>query len=146
MRRFLGFWWFWALASAGLLFSGTVGAQLTGKLAGLSGKRGVYGKRADVRIDLDLTDQANRDAFNGFVNDPLGGAPDLVERFADDSQVGVRLYDANQTDVGIKGDASIADVEFGLDVGGKYKESDLDSAYYYDRESGTFVPWVECKS
>ena len=33
-----------------------------------------------------------------------------------------------------------------LDVGGKYKESDLDSAYYYDRESGTFVPWVECKS
>lgn len=131
---------------ATVIGSGTVGAQLTGKLAGLSGKRGVYGKRADVRIDLDLTDPANRDAFNGFVNDPLSGADDLVKRFADDSQVGVRLYDANQTDVGVKGDASIADVEFGLDVGGKYKESDLDSAYYYDRESGTFVPWVECKS
>ena len=40
---------------------------------------------------------------------------------------------------------SVADVEFGLDVGGNYKTADVQSAYYYDRETGSFVPWVECK-
>jgi hypothetical protein len=39
----------------------------------------------------------------------------------------------------------VADVEFGLDVGGNYKTADVQSAYYYDRETGSFVPWVECK-
>ena len=40
---------------------------------------------------------------------------------------------------------SVADVEFGLDVGGNYKTADVQSAYYYDRETGSFLPWVECK-
>jgi hypothetical protein len=130
---------------ATVLGTGTVNGQLTGALAGLSGKPGVAGKRADVRMDLDLTDPANRQAFNDFVNNPITGAPDLVRRFADDSQVGVRLYDASQTDVGLEASGSIADVEFGLNVGGNYKTADLQSAYYYDRESGSFQPWVECK-
>jgi hypothetical protein len=130
---------------ATVIGSGTVNGQLTGKLASLSGKPGVAGQRADVRLDLDLTDPANRQAFNDFVNNPIGGAPGLVQRFADDSRSGVRLYDASQTNVGLEGSASIADVEFGLDVGGNYKTADVESAYYYDRETGTFVPWVECR-
>ena len=130
---------------ATVIGSGTVNAQLTGKLASLTGKEGVAGKRADVRLDLDLTDPANRQAFTNFVNDPVLGAPDLVGRFADDSQIGVRLYDASQTDVGLEADGSIADVEFGLDVGGNYKTADVQSAYYYDRDTGSFQPWVECK-
>jgi len=128
---------------ATVIGSGTVTGQLTGKLAGLSDKAGP-GKRADVRLDLDLTDPANRQAFNDFVTNPIGGAPDLVQRFADDSQIGARFYDGSQTDVGVEGSGSIADVEFGLDVGGNYKTADLQSAYYYDRETGSFVPWVEC--
>jgi hypothetical protein len=128
---------------ATVLGSGTVTGQLTGKLAGLSDKAGP-GKRADVRLDLDLTDPANRQAFNDFVTNPIGGAPDLARRFADDSQMGVRIYDSSQSDVGVEGSGSIADVEFGLDVGGNYKTADLESAYYYDRETGSFVPWVEC--
>jgi hypothetical protein len=130
---------------ATVIGSGTVNGQLTGKLASLTGKPGVAGKRADVRLDLDLTDPANRQAFNNFVQNPVGGAPDLVNRFADDSQIGVRLYDASQTDIGLEASGSVADVEFGLDAGGNYKTADLQSAYYYDRETGSFVPWVECK-
>jgi hypothetical protein len=130
---------------ATVIGSGTVNGQLTGKLASLSGKPGVVGKRADVRLDLDLTDPANRQAFTNFVQNPVTGAPDLVGRFADDSQIGVRLYDASQTDVGLEASGSVADVEFGLDVGGNYKTADVESAYYYDRETGSFVPWVECK-
>jgi hypothetical protein len=130
---------------ATVLGTGTVNGQLTGALGKLSGKPGVIGKRADVRMDLDLTDPANRQAFNDFVNNPISGAPGLINRFADDSQVGVRLYDASQTDVGLEASGSIADVEFGLDVGGNYKTADLQSAYYYDRETGSFQPWVECK-
>ena len=130
---------------ATVIGSGTVNAQLTGKLASLTGKEGIAGKRADVRLDLDLTDPANRQAFTDFVQDPVLGAPDLVGRFADDSQIGVRLYDASQTDVGLEADGSVADVEFGLDVGGNYKTADVQSAYYYDRETGSFQPWVECK-
>jgi hypothetical protein len=130
---------------ATVIGSGTVNAQLTGKLAGLSGKPGIVGKRADVRLDLDLTDPANRQAFTDFVQDPVLGAPDLVGRFADNSQIGLRLYDASQTDVGLEASGSIADVEFGLDAGGNYKTADVQSAYYYDRETGSFVPWVECK-
>ena len=130
---------------ATVIGSGTVNAQLTGKLAGLSGKPGVVGKRADVRLDLDLTDPANRQAFTNFVQDPVLGTPDLVGRFADDSQIGVRLYDASQTDVGLEASGSVADVEFGLDVGGNYKTADVQSAYYYDRETGSFLPWVECR-
>jgi hypothetical protein len=130
---------------ATVIGSGTVNAQLTGKLAGLTGKPGVVGKRADVRLDLDLTDPANRQAFTNFVQDPVLGAPDLIGRFADDSQIGVRLYDASQTDVGLEASGSVADVEFGLDVGGNYKTADVESAYYYDRETGSFVPWVECR-
>jgi hypothetical protein len=129
---------------ATVMGSGTVTGQLTGKLAGLSDKAGP-GKRADVRLDLDLTDPANRQAFNDFVNNPIGGAPDLARRFADDSEIGVRFYDSSQTDVGIEGSGSIADIEFGLDAGGSYKTADIESAYYYDRETGSFVPWVECK-
>ena len=129
---------------ATVIGSGTVTGQLTGKLAGLSDKAGP-GKRADVRLDLDLTDPANRQAFNNFVTNTIGGAGDLVSRFADDSQIGARVYDSSQTDVGIEGSGSIADVEFGLDAGGNYKTADLQSAYYYDRETATFVPWVECK-
>ena len=60
---------------ATVIGSGTVNAQLTGKLAGLSGKPGVVGKRADVRLDLDLTDPANRQAFTNFVQDPVLGRP-----------------------------------------------------------------------
>jgi hypothetical protein len=130
---------------ATVIGSGTVNGQLTGTLAGLTGKPGVAGKRADVRMDLDLTDPANREAFNDFVNNPVGGAPGLVKAFADDSQIGLRLYDASQTDVGLEASGSIADVEFGLNAGGNYKTADIDSAYYYDRETGSFQPWVECK-
>jgi hypothetical protein len=130
---------------ATVIGSGTVNGQLTGKLASLTGQPGVVGKRADVRLDLDLTDPANRQAFNNFVQDPVLGTPDLVGRFADDSQIGVRLYDASQTNVGLEASGSVADVEFGLDVGGNYKTADVQSAYYYDRETGSFVPWVECK-
>jgi hypothetical protein len=96
-------------------------------------------------MDLDLTDPANRQAFNDFVTNPVTGAPDLVRRFADDSQIGLRLYDASQTDIGLEASGSIADVEFGLDAGGNYKTADIDSAYYFDRDTGGFVPWVECK-
>jgi hypothetical protein len=130
---------------ATVIGTGTVNGQLTGKLASLTGQPGVAGKRADVRLDLDLTDPANRQAFNDFVNNPITGAPDLVQRFADDSQIGVRLYDASQTNVGLEASGSIADVEFGLDVGGNYKTADVQSAYYYDRDTGSFQPWVECK-
>src|SRR5512133_2741069 len=130
---------------ATVIGSGTVNGQLTGKLASLTGQPGVVGKRADVRLDLDLTDPANRQAFDNFVQDPVLGTPDLVGRFADDSQIGVRLYDASQTNVGLEASGSVADVEFGLDVGGNYKTADVQSAYYYDRETGSFVPWVECK-
>ena len=130
---------------ATVIGSGTVNAQVTGKLAGLSGKPGVIGRRADVRLDLDLTDPANRQAFDNFVQNPVTGTPDFVGRFADDSQIGVRLYDADQTNVGLEASGSVADVEFGLDAGGNYKTADLQSAYYYDRETGSFVPWVECK-
>jgi hypothetical protein len=130
---------------ATVIGSGTVNGQLTGKLAGLTGQPGVAGKRADVRMDLDLTDPANRQAFNDFVSNPVTGAPGIVQRFADDSQIGLRLYDASQTDVGLEASGSIADVEFGLNAGGNYKTADIDSAYYYDRETGGFVPWVECK-
>jgi hypothetical protein len=137
---------------ATVIASGTINGQITGAsgplskaIKNLTGREGVIGKRADVRADLDLTDPENRQAFSDFVNDPIGGAPGLAQRFADHSQVGVRLYDASQTDVGLEGSGSIADVEFGLDIGGKYKTSDIQSAYYYDRESGSFVPWVECR-
>jgi hypothetical protein len=130
---------------ATVIGSGTVNGQLTGKLASLTGQPGVAGKRADVRLDLDLTDPANRQAFTNFVQDPILGTPDLVGRFADDSQIGVRLYDASQTDVGLEASGSVADVEFGLDAGGNYKTADVQSAYYYDRETGSFVPWVECR-
>ena len=130
---------------ATVIGSGTVNGQLTGKLASLTGQPGVVGKRADVRLDLDLTEPANRQAFDNFVQDPVLGTPDLVGRFADDSQIGVRLYDASQTNVGLEASGSVADVEFGLDVGGNYKTADVQSAYYYDRETGSFVPWVECK-
>jgi hypothetical protein len=130
---------------ATVIGSGTVNALVTGKLAGLSGKPGVIGRRADVRLDLDLTDPANRQAFDNFVQNPVTGTPDFVGRFADDSQIGVRLYDADQTNVGLEASGSVADVEFGLDAGGNYKTADLQSAYYYDRETGSFVPWVECK-
>ena len=85
-----------------MIGSGTVNGQLTGKLAGLTGQPGVAGKRADVRLDLDLTDPANAEAFRNFVQDPVLGTPDLVGRFADDSQIGVRLYDASQTNVGLE--------------------------------------------
>ena len=85
-----------------MIGSGTVNGQLTGKLAGLTGKPGVAGKRADVRLDLDLTDPANARPSRNFVQDPVLGAPDLVGRFADDSQIGVRLYDASQTNVGLE--------------------------------------------
>lgn len=44
-----------------------------------------------------------------------------------------------------KGNASIYDVAFGVDVGGAYKTADVRSAYYYDRETGSWQPWVECK-
>ena len=130
---------------ATVIGSGTVNGQLTGKLASLTGQPGVAGKRADVRMDLDLTDPANRQAFNDFVSNPVTGAPGIVQRFADDSQIGLRLYDASQTDVGLEASGSIADVEFGLNAGGNYKTADLDSAYYYDRDTGGFEPWVECK-
>jgi hypothetical protein len=130
---------------ATVIGTGTVNGQLTGKLASLTGQPGVAGKRADVRLDLDLTDPANRQAFNDFVNNPITGTPDLVGRFADDSQIGVRLYDASQTNVGLEASGAIADVEFGLDVGGNYKTADVQSAYYYDRDTGSFQPWVECK-
>ena len=40
-----------------------------------SGKPGVVGKRADVRLDLDLTDPANRQAFTNFVQDPVRRHP-----------------------------------------------------------------------
>jgi hypothetical protein len=130
---------------ATVIGTGTVNGQLTGKLASLTGQPGVGGKRADVRLDLDLTDPANRQAFNDFVNNPITGTPDLVRRFADDSQIGVRLYDASQTNVGLEASGAIADVEFGLDVGGNYKTADVQSAYYYDRKTGSFQPWVECK-
>lgn len=131
---------------ATVIRSGTVIGQLTGKLKGLSGKQSIYGKRTDVRADLDLTDPANRDAFNAFINDPLGGgADDLVTAFNDRSRIGTRVYKASQTDVGVDGKGSIFDVEFGVEAGGKYKTADLSSASYYDRETGTYVPWVECK-
>jgi hypothetical protein len=57
----------------------------------------------------------------------------------------VRVYDANQTDIGLEGSGSIADVEFGLDAGGSYKEADIESAYFYDRDTGSFKPWIECR-
>lgn len=129
---------------ATVIGSGTVTGQLTGALKRLTDKSGP-GKRADVRLDLDLRDPANRQAFNDFLNNPISGTPGLVQRFADDSQIGVRLYDSSQTDVGLDASGSIADVEFAADIGGNYKTADLDSAYYYDRETGTFQPWVECK-
>jgi hypothetical protein len=137
---------------ATVIASGTINGQIrsaSGKVSdgikNLIGRPGVIGKRADLRADLDLTDPANRQAFNDFINNPIGGAPQLVNRFVDDSQVGVRLYDASQTDVGVEGSGSVADIEFGLDVGGNYKTADVQSAYYYDRETGSFQPWVECR-
>ena len=141
-----------ARTTDGIQVEGTVNGQVSvasGKLnsaiKNLTGSPGVIGKRADIRADLDLTDPANRQAFNEFINNPAGGALQLVNRFVDDSRVGVRLYDASQTDVGIEGSGSIADIEFGLDVGGNYKTADVQSAYYYDRETGSFQPWVECR-
>jgi hypothetical protein len=137
---------------ATVIASGTINGQITGAsgplspaIKNLTGKSGVIGKRADIRADLDLTDPANREAFDNFINNPIGGAPDLIGRFADDSQIGVRFYDANQSDIGIEGSGSIADIEFGLDAGGSYKEADIDSAYFYDRDTGSFKPWVECR-
>jgi hypothetical protein len=137
---------------ATVIASGTINGQLTGAtgklspaIKNLTDTAGIVGKRADIRADLDLTDPTNRAAFDNFINNPIGGAPDLIGRFADDSQIGVRFYDASQTDVGIEGSGSIADVEFGLDVGGSYKTADVDSAYFYDRETGSFLPWFECR-
>jgi hypothetical protein len=137
---------------ATVIATGTINGQLTGAtgklspaLKNLTDKAGLIGKRADVRADLDLTDPSNREAFDNFINNPIGGAPNLVGRFADDSQVGVRVYDASQSDIGLEGSGSIADIEFGLDAGGSYKEADIDSAYYYDRDTGSFKPWIECQ-
>jgi hypothetical protein len=137
---------------ATVIASGTINGQVTGAsgplspaIKNLTGKSGVIGKRADIRADLDLTDPANREAFDNFINNPIGGARNLIGRFADDSQIGVRFYDANQNDVGIEGSGSIADVEFGLDAGGSYKEADVSSAYFYDRDTGSFLPWYECR-
>lgn len=125
--------------------SGTVNGQLTGDVKGLSGKKGVFGKRADIRLDLNLKDPANQAAFDEFTRNPFSGASGLAERLTDDAQIGARFYDASQTDVGVKANGSIFDVAFGAELGGAYKTADVESAYYYDRETGSWKPWVECK-
>ena len=120
--------------------------QLTGKLAGLIGQAAASSASAPTSASTSTSPtRPIAEAFNNFVQDPAWAPPDLVGRFADDSQIGVRLYDASQTNVGLEASGSVADVEFGLDVGGNYKTADVQSAYYYDRETGSFVPWVECK-
>ncbi len=132
-------------AAAGLDISGD---GLTGVLKSLSGSAQV-GRRVEFQSTLDLTKPENRRAARAFLDgrDPVTGEPvdlatatsRLYHRFDEDAPTNVRVYDLDQTQVGVDVDGSV------LGFSAQYASHDANlSDAWFDPGPGGFQHWYDC--
>jgi hypothetical protein len=104
---------------------------------------GQEGARLEANFDLDLTDPANRQAFEDFLHNPISGADDLGKAFLDRGLFSARLYKTDQSKYGVSADAALG-LKFGIEGGYEGNDSSLMGAWYYDRSTGGFKEWTDC--
>lgn len=108
------------------------------------GAASLDGRRGELQLDLDLTDPANRAAYDAFLADPVGGGLQLAGRFARDAQGQVRVYDQSRDRVGGSLSGSIFDVKFGIEAGFEGTGGTIAGAWVWDPTSRELEPWVAC--
>ena len=124
------------------------GDGLTGVMKAISGS-GQVGKRVEFQSILDLTKPENRRAARAFLDgrDPVTGEPvdlatatsDLYHRFDVDAPTNVRLYDLEQTKVGVDVDGSV------LGFSAEYASHDASlTDAWFDPGPGGFQQWYDC--
>jgi hypothetical protein len=126
------------------------GDGLTGVLKGIAAHGAAQtGKRVEFQSTLDLTDPENRRAARAFLDgrDPVTGEPvdlgtatsNLYERFDEDAPTNVRVYDLDQTEVGVDVDGSV----FGFSAQYASHDANLSDAWF-DPGPGGFQHWYDC--
>jgi hypothetical protein len=126
------------------------GDGLTGVLKGIAAHGAAQtGKRVEFQSTLDLTDPENRRAARAFLDgrDPVTGEPvdlgtatsNLYDRFDEDAPTNVRVYDLDQTEVGVDVDGSV----FGFSAQYASHDANLSDAWF-DPGPGGFQHWYDC--
>lgn len=124
------------------------GDGLTGVLKALSGGAQT-GKRVEFQSTLDLTDPDNLEAARAFLDgrDPVTGesvdlgtaTANLYHRFDEDAPTNVRVYDLDQTELGVDVDGSV------LGFSAKYASHDANlQDAWFDPGPGGFQHWYDC--
>ena len=93
------------------------------------------GYRGELQLKLDLTDPANKAAFDAFLRDPTGGAGDLTKAFLDNGRAQVRTYKTTGEDYGVDVNGK-AGLEFGVEGGYEGNRADLSKAWDWDPYNG----------
>jgi hypothetical protein len=107
------------------------------------------GRRIEFQSTLDLTDPDNLEAARAFLDgrDPVTGesvdlasaTAGLYRRFDEDAPTNVRVYDLDQTEVGVDVDGSV------LGFSAKYASHDADlQDAWFDPGPGGFQHWYDC--
>jgi hypothetical protein len=107
------------------------------------------GKRVEFQSTLDLTDPRNRAAARAFLDgrDPVTGGPvdlatataALYDRFDQDAPTNVRVYDLEQSELGVDVDGSV------LGFSAKYASHDANlTDAWFDPGPGGFQHWYDC--
>jgi hypothetical protein len=101
------------------------------------------GARGEVQMHLDLTNPANADAYHRFMDNPFGGADDLVNAFLTGGQAQVRAYAVSQDNYGLDVNGKFG-LKFGIEGGYEGNRADLIDAWDWNPQQG-WTPSATCK-
>jgi hypothetical protein len=101
------------------------------------------GARGELQLHLDLTNPANADAYHRFMDNPLGGADDLVDAFLKGGQAQVRAYSVSQDNYGLDVNGKFG-LKFGVEGGYEGNRADLMNAWDWNPQQG-WIPSATCK-
>jgi Flp pilus assembly pilin Flp len=96
----------------------------------------------ELKMTLDMTDPANKAAWDEFWADPFGGGAGLLERMDQDGIVSVQTYDGDVFGAGL-GASVAAAAKAALSLGYESSESQLTGAWVRVPGQG-FVEWADC--
>ncbi|HEY7621335.1 MAG TPA: hypothetical protein VH834_16265, partial [Solirubrobacteraceae bacterium] len=101
------------------------------------------GVRGEVQLHLDLTNPTNANAYHQFMDNPFGGADDLVNAFLNDGQAQVRAYSVSQDKYGLDVNGKFG-LKFGIEGGYEGNRADLIDAWDWNPQQG-WSPSATCK-
>jgi hypothetical protein len=93
------------------------------------------GARGELQLHLDLTNPANKVAWDHFTSNPFSGSDDLVNAFLNGGQAQVRTYSVSQDKYGLDVNGKLG-LKFGLEGGYEGNRADLINAWDWNPQQG----------